>query len=343
MATNNLDANIDDGRSPNTGIYRGRVEDNKDPKKLGRVRVRVPQSHGVPSSDNKLSSQNKDKLSVKNISTSDTNSESNLEGSSSSQEDDLIPTPGLPWAFPITATGTGHDHGSVMVPDIGDYVFVIYENGDKNSPLYLGGCYGIPTSQKTIGTLDPSNATNRYKVSPAGANECPQEVYDYNGDPTTKIIYKSRKGFTIAVRETDDNETFFIQTDDQQAIMIRNPRNDKYNSVELRGKKGQSVQLVSANGKDEVVLMSPSQKVRMNLDDNKVHLTVNDTVVIDLENGEARLTSKSTTISSDQVTINASNVNINSKVNINGHLEASSIHSGGSIIADGSNSNHHSH
>lgn len=344
MATNDLSANIDDGRSPNNGIYRGRVEDNKDPKKLGRIRVRVPQAHGVPSTSNNLSLQNRERYAVKQIKNGDTTDGEVKPESVDSQEEDVIPTSGLPWAYPITITGSGHNHGSAMVPDIGDYVFVIYENGDKNTPLYLGGCYGVPTSSKTVGTLDPENATNRYYVAPVNSAECPPEVYDKDGNPSTKILYKSRKGFTIAVREVDDHEAFIIQSDDQQGIIINNPRDDKANSLILSGKNGQSIHIVSDKGKkDEINILSPSQKVRIDVSNERINLSVNETSII-IRDGVVHVTAKATTIDSDNITMNASTVNINSNVNINGNTSVSgSINASGNILAGGSNSNHHSH
>ena len=99
-------ANQDDGLSALTGIYRARVENNQDSTRSGRVQVRVPQLHGTEGSSNYLE------------------------------------TSGLPWATPVTPVGSGYDHGSLMVPDIGDYVFVLFENGDRSTPIYLGGCFG---------------------------------------------------------------------------------------------------------------------------------------------------------------------------------------------------------
>lgn len=88
-------------------LYRGIVEDNKDPKKLGRCRVRVPSIHGS--------------LDFKT---------------------DL-----LPWARPITQTPVSHGRGSVILPDKGDVVWVMFESGDKEYPVYFGGTYGYITDE----------------------------------------------------------------------------------------------------------------------------------------------------------------------------------------------------
>lgn len=51
------------------------------------------------------------------------------------------PTP--PWARPIVLSSVGVGRGSVNIPEVGDVVWVIYENFDKEYPLYIGGTYSI--------------------------------------------------------------------------------------------------------------------------------------------------------------------------------------------------------
>lgn len=54
-----------------------------------------------------------------------------------------IPTPQLlPWARPITLMPIGSNRGSVSIPDIGDIVWVFFEGGNKDYPVYIGGTYG---------------------------------------------------------------------------------------------------------------------------------------------------------------------------------------------------------
>ena len=90
-------------------IYRGIVEDNNDPEKAGRVRIRIFSIH----SDN-------------------TN---------------YIPTDTLPWAVPatsITSFGGGlRNIGHYKVPDIGSHVFVFFEAGDHNFPVYFAASPAI--------------------------------------------------------------------------------------------------------------------------------------------------------------------------------------------------------
>lgn len=163
------------GENGLSGIYRAFVVDNMDPLKLARVRIRVPMIHGVSDGPNYLNDAQ------------------------------------VPWATPITPAGSGYDHGSCMVPDVGDLVFVMFEDGDRNYPLYLGGCYGKGGNPKQYGTTNDYTLYNGTGwASPANISEVPTEVYNSAGSPTGKIIYKSPKGATIWIQEEDGKESIKI-------------------------------------------------------------------------------------------------------------------------------------
>lgn len=84
-----------------TSIYRGKVEINEDPKKLGRCKIRVPAVHGELTYSKDL----------------------------------------LPWARPLVLTPVGTKKGSVNIPAVGDIVWVFFEEANRDFPVYLGGTY----------------------------------------------------------------------------------------------------------------------------------------------------------------------------------------------------------
>ena len=84
-------------------LYRGIVLENEDPMKLGRCKIRIPSIHGNAS----------------------------------------ITADMLPWARPIVTSAIGSNRGSVCIPLIGDIVWVFLEGGEKESPVYIGGTYGL--------------------------------------------------------------------------------------------------------------------------------------------------------------------------------------------------------
>lgn len=82
-------------------LYRGIVESNIDPERLGRCRIRVPSIHG----------------------------------------DLNYPIDSLPWSRPLILSPVKKGRGSVNIPDIGDIVWVIFEGSNKDFPIYFGGTY----------------------------------------------------------------------------------------------------------------------------------------------------------------------------------------------------------
>jgi hypothetical protein len=86
-------------RRMETGEFRGIVVENRDPQVLGRCKVRVYAIHGPEAA---------------------------------------IPDRQLPWARPKTDIA-GADSGSFDVPEKGARVWVFFEQGDLNYPIYSGG------------------------------------------------------------------------------------------------------------------------------------------------------------------------------------------------------------
>jgi len=90
-------------------MYRGVVEDVDDPEKAGRIRVRVMGIH----SDNKA----------------------------------YVETFHLPWAIPATSLGMSggglRNIGVMNVPSIGSHVYVFFEAGDHNFPVFFAAAPAI--------------------------------------------------------------------------------------------------------------------------------------------------------------------------------------------------------
>jgi len=98
-----------------TGIYRARVIDNSDVGEkheyYGAIKVIVPEIHG-----------------------------------------EEIPHADLPWAYPCLPIGNGkdidsYDYCSLYVPPIETWVWVMFEHGDVNRPVYVGGWIGGEESE----------------------------------------------------------------------------------------------------------------------------------------------------------------------------------------------------
>jgi hypothetical protein len=118
--------NLIPGSGKLDGIFKGVVEDNKDPEKRGRVRIRIIGLH----------------TNIKE--TSDTAG---------------IPTSSLPWAEPVLSTfeGSISGYGAWFVPVQGSHVYLFFENGNMMQPRYFGTAAGVPKRKANpkFGFYDP--------------------------------------------------------------------------------------------------------------------------------------------------------------------------------------------
>ncbi|MFA5025020.1 MAG: hypothetical protein WC503_00735 [Candidatus Shapirobacteria bacterium] len=109
------------------GVYRGVVEDNNDPEKRGRCKVRIYGIH----------------TQVKTIS-----------------ETEGIPTANLPWAEPCLSIfeGAVSGFGMFSVPLQGSHLYIFFENGALTQPRYFASAPGIPKlkANPKDGFNDPS-------------------------------------------------------------------------------------------------------------------------------------------------------------------------------------------
>lgn len=165
------------------GIYRARVEYRADPLRIGRIKVRIPQLHGIPG-----------------------------------LTEEVIEIEGLPWALPANSDTSGFDMGSFKVPHVGSFVWVHFEGGDQDKIRYSSGVYGRDSKEGHMyGSLDgehpdPDTVPGGDWISPAGENEIPSDVFDGKDDnePTRDVIHKSLKGHTIITEDEDEKESMSL-------------------------------------------------------------------------------------------------------------------------------------
>lgn len=144
-------------------LCRGVVVDNKDPKKMGRVRVRIRTIHG---------------------------------GEEKGLKDEQ-----LPWAYPLMLDAN-YNSGSFVVPETNTSVGILFENGDKDQPVYIGGFYASGRYEQI--DFEMKGGLKRQNV--------PQMV-DYPRDIRnldTRVLYRSPKGHRIVFRDDDSNECFVV-------------------------------------------------------------------------------------------------------------------------------------
>lgn len=270
------DINIESSGDKLYGIYRGVVEDRDDPKKAGRVRIRV---FGVHT-----------KLKVK-------------------EEYDGIPTNELPWAQPVASLieGSITGMGQFSIPLQGSHVFVFFENGNHMQPRYFGTAPAIPNVAPsnsegfsdpngeyplsnrlgepdfhrlargvTDETIVPEKEKNRdLDVEVAGGKSWDEPSPYYAGEYPDNIVINTHGGHLIELDCTPGKERFhlyqgtsntYTEIDKDGNVVIRNNQ-DKYEIV-ISNKhihiKGDEYITIEGDRK-KLVIENQNEEVRKNL------------------------------------------------------------------------------
>ena len=167
--------------SDETSLVRGIVVINEDPEKRGRVKVRIPSYHGIPS-----------------------------------QSRTWIEDENLPWSTPGLYVSGGNDLGQRIVPSVGTRVFVIFEDGDLTKPVYLGGIPLLIGEDKIYNSRD----TTVLGQGPLtiSSDDIMKDINYSDSQSSQGVLFKSLKGFTIYYNDTDGKEKVKIIDQAGQSI-----------------------------------------------------------------------------------------------------------------------------
>ena len=219
----NLNAGLRSSSNLN-GVYRARVENNADPNGVGRVQIRVPSMHGLKTNG--------------------------------------TPNEDLPWAS-LLSPSAGCDYGSFMVPEVGEYVMVQFEDGDPYKPILMGSVYG--SGSKNPKVYGSGEADDEQWEGEPGLNEVPEEAQ--RKVPTLKVLYKSPSGAMIAVDEAKGGEGILLQDGLGQHISIatnlsetgkgpKASRDSEGTSIEIKDMNGQTLTMSSSKEGNTIKLKS---------------------------------------------------------------------------------------
>ena len=164
-------------KKDNLGIMKARVEYANDPKKMGRVRIRIPSLHGIKGKTIQF------------------------------LEHDV-----LPWASPAFIGGCGEDFGFFTPPLPGTWVYVFFEDNDENKPVYFASAPGEgPKVSKKMANFGEEDSPLQEWFSKEKVPEVPEDAFDgkSTGVPE-RIVFKSHKGHTIIFDDSDDDESLSL-------------------------------------------------------------------------------------------------------------------------------------
>lgn len=243
----------------------------------------------------------------------------------------------LPWATYCSPFGSANS-GSFIIPEVNNTVYVAFEGGNPQYPLYIGTAYSTGKSDSYL----VGNTSGRKRNVRARTVEKPVEAI--NND--VKVLYKSSKGSIIMFEDTDGNECIRIQDAMGQCIGLKSPLTEdgskdndhlnygmaNINSTEkqdvgverlksdafiiLEGLCKAFIKIVTKiTGKSYILLDNYNTQLRMDEDAFQLQALLQG---VSFRDGVVTLSGNKVVLSSKKLVISAPEIEIKGKVTING-------------------------
>lgn len=177
------------------------------------------------------------------------------------------------WATPCVPYGGAADQGFLFVPEREAGVWVEFEEGDLEFPIWVGAFWSRPDSESQLPRPRADDGTG------------PEQVQD----PPTRKIITTRKGHTIQFEDADDQETILVREGSQGHLVTMNRDGitivDKSRNTILLGPDG--IQITDATGNalemtDSAVTLTAKAAFRIDASGQPVTIVCDR---IDLEKG----------------------------------------------------------
>jgi hypothetical protein len=307
------------GRAFYSGLWRARVVDDKDPLRLGRVRVAVPNVHPNP---------------------------------------DVTEKDAFPWAAYCAVDGGSENAGDIVVPEVGDDVFVAFEEGDIAFPIRVGAPFRKHTSRTAKSIPPEANAVGAYPRKRVTRTRVGHAFVMSDAPKDHEMALQTAGGRRIVIR---DDVRFTRRNGDEttrRGLLIETANgsillNDEEGelAIEWDGDVQANVtgNVVANVGGDmeafvtQDVLIDSGGTIDFECTDDETHFvgrdldtSVSGSAIYDVTNDEEHTIGRRLNITAGvQVNITAPSINLNGAVSVNGSLAVTSGSSGtGDIQVD---------
>jgi len=127
-----------------------------------------------------------------------------------------IPIKALPWAdqsAPLIGGYSKNNSGAYVLPDVGSWLYVFFENGNVNKPVYFG---------TVIGNNDLKDENQHlYKITTKSGTiiEINDDVNEDDNNKASEIKITTLKDTQLIISDKDDKEQILLKVKEQQLLL----------------------------------------------------------------------------------------------------------------------------
>ncbi len=226
------------------GKYRGVVVNNEDPLQLGRLKVRVP-------------------------------SVLTCDPATADKEDSVTD-----WAFPCVPSGGASEQGFFFIPDVGAHVWVEFEEGNIDHPIWVG----------------------TFWAAPGGTSEVPKDARDMAGSKDDKTplrrMLKTTSGHFLEFCDISGKESITLQHKSGAVLTM-----DEKGSITLANHTSSKSSLLYLNADQGEITLADQNGNNVAMKDGGVTVTSKDGSIVDLGKDAVQVIAKNVHIRSQTVSL----------------------------------------
>ena len=177
------------------------------------------------------------------------------------------------WASPCLPYGGAADQGFFFMPDVGAKVWVEFEEGNLDLPIWVGVFWSRP----------------------GGQSEIPAEARNMDANKPQRRVLKTASGHVLEFSDADGDESITVRHKDGAAMIL-----DAKGSTIIANKEGSHIYLNADDGEATVVDQN-GNSIRMSRDGTTI--TNNEGTLVDLAGGTVQVVAKSVQIRSETVSL----------------------------------------
>jgi uncharacterized protein involved in type VI secretion and phage assembly len=143
------------------------------------------------------------------------------------------------WALPCTPYGGDVDQGFLFIPEAGAGVWVEFEEGDLEFPIWVGTFWSKPAGDSELPKPNKADGTEESSVQ----------------DPPTRKMIKTKAGHTIQFEDDGGSEMVMIIENTHQHVIAMDD-----NGIKIRDGKNNNTITMNANG---IEITDPNNKIQL--------------------------------------------------------------------------------